>query len=1598
MRYSLTRIIIFFLFSCIALYSYSQCCPYEEKVGTLDQYLYEYDRIEMDIYTDMSVDDWLQYMGYDYYGNPIPPQKWSYNKFVRVRAWSDRSENSHNYIQLYWWICDGSNPDFTQTYANGIGPKAGTYTLTKPMVANYNDHISNNIYYFTHTDIPTTQPFLFAYRTHDFYLEHYGITWVCPFSSYASKSGGPIDTEYGGTSYITHFNSLSVTVDVGDDGNIYIQIGGQECGKEARVTIGRKNHMDVYNLNVATEGNGTVSVTPHPECVIHPAGENLTLTPSPANSSVCFQEWKGADAQYITTTDNGDGTFTYTLTMQDRDMNVTAVFGDCAKEVTDYIDTCSAALPFTWRPWNNGGIEITDISQSGIQDKVKKGGINKEDSIITLNLTLHEPQKVPVEVKDTFWQCDFDLGDGNWINIVVDDGSAEGIILDMENAVGITYETTEPDRYGCDSITIHEVIIIPENVQRLWEFCQSDLSLGDNNYVNLELDDRLSLDGSFWGTFSGDSIIRDTTYSDYCGMDSITTDTIRIYPSKREKWNPGICADKMEAALAEGIPFFDLGPITDWSQDGLEYYTEGTVHGCDSVIVLDLTPIPNDTTYETMAVCSYPVTWRGKTYNSKEETETMPVIRPGVNKGDCQQYFFMIPEEAPAQEVSVDSTICQSELPFYWEEADLTFDEGGTKEHTFKTAGGGCDSIVTLKLTVIPTPDINEIRTICPAQLPYQWDEMTFNEEGTQTQTVHTEEGCNYIVSHTVLVIPDVIKDGDRVCSSQLPYTWEDEMIAADDSRFETNPLTGVKTLTIGPKVLPSSLECDSTVEFTLTVIPEQIYDHITICETEMPYTWHVGEQEIVINSEADAVNQSVELTSVLGCDSTVHLDLTIIPTAHEDLGTIHIKEGQTYTVFEGTPYEKTYSTDTPQEDVIGEGLSYQGCDSVVTLTVEIRNAETEDIYVTICEGGDQYPYPWNGMECNETKVYEYQTKTVHTDFDSIAYLHLTILPYYPNVTAGETICENKLPYTWEGETFTLNDDYTEIDEQTYFRQVTKDIGTKAGCDSIVTFTLTVHRSYVKHEEATVCRSQLPYIWEGETFTDGGTVTKELQTASGCDSVVTFTLTIAESYDIQHEEKICPSNLPYIWEGETFNEAGTITKTLRSSADCDSTVTFTLTVLAGSDNTVTDLTVCENELPYRWGNETFYEAGTKTQMFRSSMGCDSIVTLTLYVNPAYNITDGATVCQDALPYRWQDVTFTQSGTETRTLKTVLDCDSVVTFTLTVQTPTNDIQTETACDNQLPFQWNPTAGYTQDLYEGGTYNHTLKSSLGCDSIYYTLNLTIDRNYVAAQPTLTPLETCANDEALQIVLNCTTGTPAAYDITFDDRAAAQGLVSVNYQTIPADNIIAIPLPKNEDSTLYVRPDDYSLTLTVYDQCDRRTDYPLLFRILYPSWLIQQRWRDVLALYNEKYNGGYTFSVIRWYKNGTEISGQGVHNSYIQMSPVLEMATYYALLTRADDGKSLRTCDFVPNLASPYYAPEGEKIRLVQQTDSRHITVKTNLSGTYRIYDVTGKQIMNGYFGEEYGSPAIVFSPTCADGAYIILFQANNGTEDTKKWLIR
>ena len=338
----MTRLQVLGVLLVTALYVNAQCCPEKEKVGQRDQFLYDKDVIILDAYVDTN-DDWLLYDG-------DTPKKWDYNKFVRLRAWSDRSENTDNFIQLYWWVGDGTNKTLLQQYANGIGPRAGTYTLTPPTRVVYYTNGDPELYYWTHTEIPTDYPVIFAYRIHDFLLEYAGIIWVCPYSSYASQGGdlSNNNTNYVlgtvATSYITHFDSFTITVDTGDDGNIYVQIGGQDCNTDPAVTIGRKTDPTLHTLSVQTVGDGTVNINPS-TCKYYREGDVITLSTTPSHPSVLFLEWAGTHKDYVQ--DNGDGT--YSITMQGFDMDITAVFESPAEvQGQFYVETaCGDAAALT---------------------------------------------------------------------------------------------------------------------------------------------------------------------------------------------------------------------------------------------------------------------------------------------------------------------------------------------------------------------------------------------------------------------------------------------------------------------------------------------------------------------------------------------------------------------------------------------------------------------------------------------------------------------------------------------------------------------------------------------------------------------------------------------------------------------------------------------------------------------------------------------------------------------------------------------------------------------------------------------------------------------------------------------------------------------------------------------------------------------------------------------------------------------------------------------------------------------------------------------------------------------------------------------------
>ncbi len=144
-------------------------------------------------------------------------------------------------------------------------------------------------------------------------------------------------------------------------------------------------------------------------------------------------------------------------------------------------------------------------------------------------------------------------------------------------------------------------------------------------------------------------------------------------------------------------------------------------------------------------------------------------------------------------------------------------------------------------------------------------------------------------------------------------------------------------------------------------------------------------------------------------------------------------------------------------------------------------------------------------------------------------------------------------------------------------------------------------------------------------------------------------------------------------------------------------------------------TICEGT-SYTENGFNVSEAGTYTQNLQTVNGCDSIVTLTLTVNPVESTTLLAAICEGT-SYTENGFNVSEAGTYTQNLQTIDGCDSIVTLTLTVN-PTYNITIDASINEGEMYEEN---GFSES--EAGTYVHTLQSEFGCDSVI-TLNLTVN----------------------------------------------------------------------------------------------------------------------------------------------------------------------------------------------------------------------------------------------------------------------------------
>jgi hypothetical protein len=165
------------------------------------------------------------------------------------------------------------------------------------------------------------------------------------------------------------------------------------------------------------------------------------------------------------------------------------------------------------------------------------------------------------------------------------------------------------------------------------------------------------------------------------------------------------------------------------------------------------------------------------------------------------------------------------------------------------------------------------------------------------------------------------------------------------------------------------------------------------------------------------------------------------------------------------------------------------GCDSTATLNLTVNQATSSTTNTAVCSTA--LPYSWNGQSLTTAGAYT-NTQTGANGCDSVATLNLTVNQSATN-TVNTTICDNLLPYSWNGQSLSAAGTYT--DTQTAAN----------GCDSVTTLNLTVNATSTGSETLS---GPSPFSWNGGSYTATGIYTYTTTNALGCDSVVTLNLTI----------------------------------------------------------------------------------------------------------------------------------------------------------------------------------------------------------------------------------------------------------------------------------------------------------------------------------------------------------------------------------------------------------------------------------------------------------------------------------------------------------
>lgn len=1011
--------------------------------------------------------------------------------------------------------------------------------------------------------------------------------------------------------------------------------------------------------------------------------------------------------------------------------------------VTTHIYTaiCDNQLPFTW----NG---LTHTSQGQLTRILHR--YNNADSIVIQHLTVH-----PSFHNDTA----VSICSGNSFTFC-------GTTHYLPN----TYTYTLSSMYGCDSIETLNLSVHP-----VYDSAVSLTICSNSTY--LFAGQPLTTSGSY-----------QHTYTSIFSCDSTVSLSLTVNPVSDSYVRDTVRQNDLPHSFLD-TSFAD--EVTDHT------FTLVNQYGCDSIVHYWLTIYwnVNNTVRDTICADQLPYNWDGTIFTTNDYNQTgRHTIEKNItlsNSDGADSLVTRLLTVNPIYNHSIEQSSCNNSIFFI---ADTSFASlpSGLSTILFSFASvDGCDSSVTLQLTVLDTSWSTIEETIVENQLPHTfngitYDSMTLTSLGgqsssltiTDTIVILNAAGCDSTIYHSLTIIPNVSTIADStICRSQLPLTWNGQTFTEADYDFSTPTSSWPQTYHYTKNaILTTNRGSDSLVTMTVHINPTfdlHLYD--TICDNG---TLSFADSLIGNLAAGSNYEYPFHFFTTMGCDSVATLHLTVRPTfSHTFYDTTC---SNTPFLFADTSFIKLAAGTSTFHFLFP---SVDNCDSNVVLQLHTIDTTWNIHYDTIVE--NQLPYTFNGAIYDTTLIANANPQSTSlfvndtivipnaAGCDSTIYYHLCI-NLNQRSTVRDTICENQLPFVWDGATF---DTIYITNLQPRTLSVTDTLTNSDGADSIVLRLLVVNPTFDHHRYDTICdNSSLSYL--DSTYSLAGNYPHLLTSSSQCDSTITIHLSLHPTHSTGFSDTTC-SNLTYHYGDSLLTTSiGTNTWTFLHSNrfGCDSTVSLQLTVNAISDQQYYD-TIVENQLPYAFNGEVYdstllvnadplstHLIVDDTIVISNTAGCDSTIYYHLCVHLNQRTHLDSTICENSMPFTWQGALFDTSAVPTVEAQVLLMTrsvtytalhgeDSIVILHLTVNPNTRSTLFDTVVENQLPFVWNGVTFVASqtDTTEAAIMllsDSTILVNIdGCDSITF-MHLNVWRNRVASADSIL----CENE--FPLVWNSTT----------------------------------------------------------------------------------------------------------------------------------------------------------------------------------------------------------------------------------------------------